>query len=408
MEKATFFDERERMPQADREARLFVMLPKTIAAAKRAERYAGLLAGIDPFSVTDREALANLPVLRKSSLPEWQKESPPFAGLVADPLREFSRLYSSPGPIFEAEEAITDPWKMARALYAAGIRVGDVVLNTFSYHLTPGGFIFDSAARALQCPVIPAGPGNTAQQLELIAAFRPSVYLGVPDFLKTLLEAWRGGSSDTFPIMKAAVSGAAFPPSLQQELSSAGIEAYQTYATADLGCIAFETPAREGLVINEDIIVEIVRPGTGIPVDDGEVGEVVVTNLSLRRPLIRFALGDLSAILSGFSPCGRTSRRLRGWLGRADQATKVKGMFVRPEQIAEIAKRHRELGRLRLVISRANETDSMVLHAEAAAADIAKAVEETMLVVTKLRGKVIIAEPGTLPNDGKVIVDERG
>lgn len=272
MEKATFFDERELMPQADREARLFAVLPNTIAAAMRAGRYAELLAGTDPLSVTDREALAKLPVLRKSNLPEWQKTSPPFAGLVAGQLKEFSRLYSSPGPIFEAEEAATDPWKMARALYAAGIRAGDVVLNTLSYHLTPGGFIFDSAARALQCPVIPAGPGNTSQQLELIAAFRPSVYLGVPDFLKTLFEAWQGGSSDAFPIRKAVVSGAAFPLSLQQELSAAGVDAYQTHATADLGCMAFETPAREGLVINEDIIVEIVRLGTGTPVDAGEVG----------------------------------------------------------------------------------------------------------------------------------------
>jgi phenylacetate-CoA ligase len=347
-------------------------------------------------------------VVRKSELPALQKASPPFGGFVADPLGAFSHLFTSPGPINEPEAAEADPWRAARALFAAGFRRGDVVLNTFSYHLVPGGFILDSGARALGCAVIPAGPGQTEQQLDVIEAFRPAAYCGTPDFLKILLDAAEKAGRDASSIKRAVVSGAAFPKSLQEEVSSRGVDAYQAYATADFGIIAYETSAREGMVVNEDFLVEIVRPGTGDPVPEGEVGEIVVTSLNLHHPWIRLALGDLTAVTPGRSACGRTNTRIRGWMGRADQTAKVKGMFVRPEQVAEIGKRHPELTRLRLVVTRDGETDAMTLRAEAASAEgLGAAVAATLQTVTKLRGAVEIVPPGSLPNDGKVISDER-
>jgi phenylacetate-coenzyme A ligase PaaK-like adenylate-forming protein len=347
--------------------------------------------------------------LRKSELPELQKGALPFGGLVAEPAGSFSRLFISPGPILEPEITGSDPWGMARCLTAAGLRAGDVVLNTFSYHMTPGGFIFDSGARALDCAVIPAGPGNTEQQLELIGAYRPTAYCGTPDFLKILLDAAASAGRDVSSIKRAVVSGAAFPRGLQEEIKVRGIDAYQAYATADLGLIAYETSAREGMMVNEDIIVEIVRPGTGDPVPIGDVGEVVVTKLDQKHPWIRLALGDLTAALAGVSACGRTNMRIKGWLGRADQTTKVKGMFVRPEQIAEIAQRHPELGRLRLIVTRDKATDVMTLMAEVGSTDssLASSVAATLQTVTKLKGKVELTEIGRLPNDGKVIEDRR-
>jgi len=283
------------------------------------------------------------------------------------------------------------------------------VLNTFSYHLTPGGFILDGGARAVGCAVIPAGPGNSEQQLDLIEHLRPTAYTGTPDFLKILLDAAATARRDASSLKRAAVSGAAFPPSLQAEIKARGVDAYQLYATADLGVVAYETSAREGMVVNEDVLVEIVRPGTGDPVPDGEVGEVVVTSFDPHHPWIRLALGDLSAIVPGASPCGRTNTRIRGWMGRADQTTKVKGMFVRPEQVAEIVRRHPELGRLRLVIARAGETDAMTLKVESSAHDasLSDRILESLRTVTKLGGKVEFAAPGALPNDGKVIDDTR-
>jgi phenylacetate-CoA ligase len=323
---------------------------------------------------------------------------------VADPPGAFARLFTSPGPILEGERAGADPWHMARAFFAAGFRAGDVVLNTFSYHLTPGGWIMDGGLRALGCAVIPAGPGNTEAQLDLIAAYRPAGYVGTPDFLKILLDA--AGDRDVSCLRRALVSGAAFPPSLQAEIAARGIAAFQMYGTADLGCVAYETEAREGLVVAEDVLVEIVRPGTGDPVPDGEVGEVVVTVLDPAHPVLRLALGDLSAVLPGVSPCGRTNTRIVGWRGRADQTAKVKGMFVRPEQVAEIAARHPGIGRLRLVITREGEQDAMTLRAEAPAA-MTGALAATLQAVTRLRGTVEALPPGSLPNDGKVIADER-
>ena len=406
---AETFDSRDVQEPATREADLVRRLPDVLRAALAAPAYGERLKGIDPASVTSREALAQLPILRKSELPALQKASPPFGGFVSAPVSSFGRLFTSPGPIFEPEGRGADPWGAARALFAAGFRAGDVVLNTFGYHLTPGGFIMDSGARALNCVVIPAGPGNTEQQLDVVEALKPVAYCGTPDFLKILLDAAEKAGRDARSIRKALCSGAAFPKSLQDEIARRGIDAYQAYATADVGMIAYETTAREGMVVNEDLILEIVRPGTGDPVPEGEVGEVVVTNLDSNYPQIRLALGDLSAVVPGPSPCGRTGMRIKGWMGRADQTTKVKGMFVRPEQIAEIGKRHPELGRLRLVVTREGEADAMTLRAESAAPGegLRAAVTATLQGATKLKGAVDLVAPGTLPNDGKVIADER-
>jgi phenylacetate-CoA ligase len=375
-----------------------------------APAYAERLKGVDPASVTDRAALARLPVLRKADLPALHKAAPPFGGLVTGPPGSFGRLFTSPGPIFEPEAVHADPWRGARALFAAGFRLGDVVLNTFSYHLTPGGFIFDTSARALGCAVIPAGPGNTAAQFELIEAYRPIGYSGTPDFLKILLDAAESAGRDISSIKRALVSGAAFPKSLQDEIKSRGVDAYQAFGTAELGLIAFETPAHEGMTVNEDLIMEIVRPSSGDPVAEGDVGEIVVTSLDRRHPWVRLALGDLTAALPGHSPCGRSNMRIKGWMGRADQATKVKGMFVRPEQVAEIGKRHPELGRLRLIVTREGETDVMTLRAEVAVAndELRATVAATLRNVAKLNGAVDLVEIGYLPNDGNLIVDERG
>jgi len=403
------YDTRETRDPGAREAELFSLLPDILRRAMQAPAYAGRLGGVDPGSVTSRAALAKLPVLRKSELPALHKASPPFGGFVAGAPGAFSRLFTSPGPIFEPEAAHSDPWRGARALFATGFRPGDVVLNTFSYHLTPGGFIFDMSARALGCAVIPAGPGNIEAQFELIEAYRPVGYSGTPDFLKILIDAAAGADRDISSIRRALVSGAAFPPSLQKEVRSHGIDAYQAFGTADLGMVAFETPARDGMVVNEDLILEIVKPGTGEPVAPGDVGEIVVTSLDGEHPWIRLALGDLTAALPGISPCGRTNMRIKGWMGRADQTTKVKGMFVRPEQIAEIARRHPALGRLRLVVTRENETDVMTLRAESTAPSEALSAEvaATLRTVTKLGGAVELIGAGALPNDGKVISDER-
>jgi phenylacetate-CoA ligase len=404
------YDALETRAPAEREAELFSRLPGVLHKAMAAPAYAERLSGIDPVRVSNRAALAGLPVLRKADLPALHKAAPPFGGLVPGLPGSFARLFTSPGPIFEPEPVYTDPWRGARALFAAGFRPGEVVLNTFSYHLTPGGFIFDASARALGCAVIPAGPGNTEAQFELIEAYRPVGYSGTPDFLKILLDLALSAGRDVSSIKRALVSGAAFPKSLQEEIKYRGVEAYQAFGTADLGLIAFETRARDGMVVNEDLIMEIVRPGTGDPVAEGDVGEIVVTSLDLHHPWIRLALGDLTAVLSGLSPCGRSNMRIKGWMGRADQTTKIKGMFVRPEQVAEIGKRHPELGRLRLVVTRKAETDVMTLRAEVAMPtdQLREAVTATLRRIAKLGGGVELVAPRSLPNDGKVIADERG
>ena len=403
------YDALETREPAEREAELFSRLPGVLRQAMAAPAYAERLKGIDPAGVTSRAALARLPVLRKADLPALHRAAPPFGGLVTGPPGSFGRLFTSPGPIFEPEGTHADPWRGARALFAAGFRPRDLVLNTFSYHLTPGGFIFDASARALGCAVIPAGPGNTEAQFELIEAYRPVGYSGTPDFLKILLDAAAGAGRDMSSVKRALVSGAAFPKSLQEAIKSRGVEAYQAFGTADIGLIAFETEAREGMVVNEGLILEIVRPGTGDPVAEGDVGEIVVTSLDPHHPWIRLAIGDLTAALPGRSPCGRSNLRIKGWMGRADQTTKVKGMFVRPEQIAEIGKRHPDLGRLRLVVMRTGETDVMTLRCECASPGEAlrNEIASTLRTVTKLSGVVELMAPGSLPNDGKVIADER-
>ncbi|GMV59294.1 MAG: hypothetical protein AMXMBFR72_23920 [Betaproteobacteria bacterium] len=406
---AEFFDARETRDPEDRERDLAARLPALVAAALRAPGWRRHLGDVDPRAIDSRAALARLPVLRKGDLIALQKQAPPFAELVPETPGLFGRLFTSPGPIYEPEGRHDDAWRSARGLFAAGFRRGDILLNTFSYHLTPGGFILDSGARALGCAVIPAGPGNTEQQLDIVGQLRPSGYSGTPDFLKILLDAATASGRDVSSIRKAVVSGAAFPPTLQAEIKARGIDAYQLYATADLGLIAYETAARDGLIVNEDVLLEVVRPGTGDPVAHGEVGEVVVTSFDDHHPWIRLALGDLTAALPGTSACGRTNVRIKGWLGRADQTTKVKGMFVRPEQIAEIAKRHPELGRIRLVVARVGEADAMTLRAEAAQRSdaLAAAIGESLRAITKLGGSVEIVAPGALPNDGKVIDDTR-
>lgn len=398
-----------RDPEA-REQSQFGLLPDLIRLAiEKAPGWAQHLGGVEAAGVTSREALAKLPILRKASLKELQGARVPFGGLATAEGGALGRIFMSPGPIFEPEGLGEDWWRTARALYAAGIRKSDIVHNTFAYHLTPGGWILDAGARALGCTVIAAGPGNTEQQLEAIQHLKPTVYVGVPDYLKILLDKAKEARKDASSIKRASVGGGALFPSLRAEYKQRGIATYQTYATADLGIIAYESTALEGMIVDEGVILEIVRPGTGDPVPSGEVGEVVVTSFNRDYPMIRLATGDLSAVLEGSSPCGRTNMRIKGWLGRADQTTKVKGMFVHAENIAELAKRHPCLGRLRLVVGRAGEQDMMTLKAEAAQveAGLKERIAETLQAVTKLKGDVEIVAPGTLPNDGKVIADER-
>jgi phenylacetate-CoA ligase len=403
------YDNLESRDPEERERDFFGRLPDFIALALSAPGWAKHLAGINMCAVTSRAALAKLPVLRKADLVALQKEDPPFGGFNVTAPGKVRRLLMSPGPIFEPEGEGRDVWGTARALFAAGLRPGAIVHNSFSYHLTPGGFIMESGARALGCAVIPAGTGNTEQQLEAIAHFKPSGYLGTPDFLKVLLDAAAKAGKDASSLERGLVSGAALPHSLRQELASRGVAVLQCYATADLGVIAYESEAREGMIVNETLLVEIVRPGTGDPVAEGEVGEVVVTAFNPDYPMIRLATGDLSAAMLGRSPCGRSNMRIAGWMGRADQSAKVKGMFVHPAGMAEVGKRHPELGRLRLSITRADEQDVMTLLAECAApADgLQDAVAATLQSVTKLKGEVRLVAPGSLPNDGKVIADER-
>ncbi len=406
----THFDQLETRDPEQRERAQFALMPDFLRRTiELAPGWARHLQGVDPSAVASRKALAKLPVLRKSDLLEMQAAEPPLAGLATVALGQMSRVFLSPGPIFEPEGHGTDWWRTARALYAAGLRKGDIVHNTFAYHLTPGGWILDAGARALGCAVIAAGPGNTEQQLDAIQHLKPTAYVGVPDYLKILLDKAKEAGRDASSIKKAVVSGGALFPSLRAEYTSRGVDTYQVYATADLGIIAYESGPREGMIIDEGVIVEIVKPGTGDPVPEGDVGEIVVTSFNRDYPMIRLATGDMSAVLAGKSPCGRTNMRIKGWMGRADQTTKVKGMFVRPEQIAALAKRHPELGRIRLVVGRAGEQDTMTLKAESSDRSPAAqaAVAESLQGLTKLKGEVELVAPGSLPNDGKVIADER-
>ncbi|MCB1510271.1 MAG: AMP-binding protein [Hyphomicrobiaceae bacterium] len=404
------FDALETRAPEQRERAQFGLLPGVIRRAMDcAPGWQAHLADVDPKSVTSRSELSKLPVIRKSALKELQAARPPFGGFATNEPRAIGRIFMSPGPIFEPEGRSEDWWRSSRALFAAGFRAGDVVHNTFAYHLTPGGWILDAGARALGCIVIPAGPGNTEQQLETIAHLRPTAYVGVPDYLKILLDKAADAGRDTSSFKRALVSGGALFPSLRQDYLDRGISVFQVYATADAGAIAYESEALEGMIVDEGVILEIVRPGTGDPLPPGEVGEVVVTTFNRDYPMIRLATGDLSAVLPGVSPCGRTNMRIKGWMGRADQTTKVKGMFIHPEQIAKISARHPELGRLRLVVGREGEQDTMVLKAESInhAPELVEALAATLQDVTKLKGAIQLTAPETLPNDGIVIADER-
>jgi phenylacetate-CoA ligase len=406
-----FFDARETRPPEERERALMKELPAAVLHAfTHAPAYRRRDPALVPEEVRDRRALAKLRVLRKSELAELQKADPPFGGLVTVPAGQAGRLFASPGGYFELEARRADPWRGSRALHAAGIRAGDVVHVSFSYHLTPAASMVESGAHALGCAVIPGGTAPTDAQATAVAQFRATAYAGTPSFLKILLDRGAELGLDFSALTRASVSAEALPASLRQALGERGVRTLQWYGTADVGLIAYESPAMEGLVLDEEVILEIVRPGTGDPVPDGEVGEVVVTVLSPEYPLLRFATGDLSAILPGTSPCGRTNVRIRGWMGRADQSTKVRGMFVHPSQLAELQRRHPELKRVRLVVSRPGDLDVMTLRAEVEPEKrgaLAAALVTTLRDLTQLRGEVELVEPGSLPNDGKVIEDSR-
>ena len=405
------YDALETRDPTARERALMQALPAQIAHAKSGtDWYARSLADIDPASVTSREALAALPVTRKHSLIEAQKAAPPLAGLNALALGDAAVAFTSPGPIFEVMGTRADYYGGARSLHAAGLRKGDIVQNSFSYHLTPGGWIFHDSARALGCPVIPAGIGNTEQQAQVMAQYRPKGHAGTPDYLKAILEKGDELGLDISSVKCAIVgAGPLFPP-LRVWYGERGIHVFNTFGTAELGIVAYETSAQNGMVIAEDKIAEVVVPGTGEPVANiGDVGELVVTLLSPEVPLIRFATGDLTALTDASSPCGRTNVRMLGWMGRADQTTKVRGMFVHPEQIADIVKRHPEIPKARLVVDAVDGKDAPHLRIEAASADpaLAEAAAQSFQTVCKLRATVEIVEPGALPNDGKVIEDVR-
>jgi phenylacetate-CoA ligase len=410
----SFYDALETRDPAQREAHLLASLPRQIAHAQRATTaLAQILADVDATTITTRPALACLPVTRKPDLFERQKAGRPddlFGGFSS--LRRgrgMPRIFSSPGPVYEPDGAARDYWRIGRALFAAGFRAGDLVHNAFSYHMTPGAFMMESGAHAIGCTVFPAGVGQTEQQLQAMAELRPDAYTGTPSFLRILLEKAQSTGCDITTLRKGLTGGEALPPTLRDWFAGQGVAVYQSYATADLGLIAYETEAREGMVVDEAVIVEIVRPGTGDPVPPGEVGEVVVTTLNPDYPLIRFGTGDLSALLPGQCPTGRTNARIKGWMGRADQTTKIRGMFVHPGQVAEIARRFPEVVKARLVVSGEMANDLMTLKVEARGTPqgLDSRIADAIRDVTKLRGDVQLLQPGSLPNDGKVIEDAR-
>ncbi|QDZ30025.1 phenylacetate--CoA ligase family protein [Noviherbaspirillum sp. UKPF54] len=402
-----------RAPQL-READLMTRLPQLVARARCAPGWMRTLDGVNPRDVTSRAALAQLPVTRKSDLKQLQQEAMPFGGLNATPVRELRRLFMSPGPIFDPEGQGVDWWRFARPMAAAGLRAGDVVQNCFSYHFTPAAYMVEGGAARLGCPVIPAGIGQTEMQVQAMAALQPDAYIGTPSFLKIIIEKAREMNADISSVRRAVVGAEALPPSLRAWFHDNGVPTVlQMYGSADIGNIAYETQTggkvNPGMIVDEDLILEIVRPGTGDPLPEGEVGEVVVTSFNPDYPLLRFATGDLSAVLPGASPCGRTNTRIRGWMGRADQTTKVRAMFVHPAQVAEVARRHPAILKARLVVSGEMANDVMTLHCEVAqaAAVPVEAIVATIRDITKLRGEVMLVPPGSLPNDGKVIEDAR-
>ena len=399
------FDDLETRSADQRAADLAKALPQQIARAQGLPGYGDTLKGVDASQITSAAALADLPVLRKSELGKAQAAQAPFGGFTTKPVTEFSHVFQSPGPIYEPSSNDPDWWRMGRFLHAAGIGAGDVVHNCFGYHLTPAGMIFESGARAVGATVLPAGTGQTELQVTAARDVGSTAYAGTPDYLKVILEK-ADAMGVELKITKAAVGGGALFPSLRAFYQERGITCLQSYATADLGNIAYESPAMEGLIVDEQVIVEIVTPGTGIPVAPGEVGEVVVTTLNPDYPLIRFATGDLSAVLEGESPCGRTNMRIKGWMGRADQTTKIKGMFVRPEQVAALVAQHEEIEKARVIASREGEADVMTVQIETAGVD-KDAYARSVADLLKLKGRVELVAPGSLPRDGLVIEDTR-
>ncbi|WP_293575295.1 phenylacetate--CoA ligase family protein [Phaeobacter sp.] len=401
----TFFDELETRSADSRASDLAAQLPAQIARAQQAPGYGAALAEVDASTITSADALAALPVLRKSDLSKAQSVAPPFGGFAVKPAHGFAHVFQSPGPIYEPGGTDHDWWRMGRFLHAVGIGAGDIVQNCFGYHLTPAGMIFENGARAVGAAVLPAGTGQTELQVTAARDVGVTAYAGTPDYLKVILDrADKMGVE--LNISKAAVGGGALFPSLRQEYADRGISCLQSYATADLGSIAYESAAMDGMIVDEQVIVEIVTPGTGTPVAPGEVGEVVVTTLNPDYPLIRFATGDLSAVLPGQSPCGRTNMRIKGWMGRADQATKIKGMFVRPEQVAALVEKHDEIVKARVIASRDGEMDAMTVQIEAQQGDEI-AFSRSVIEVLKLKGRVEVVAPGALPKDGLVIEDQR-
>jgi phenylacetate-CoA ligase len=413
--KREFFGKLEARPAKKREAALMAELPRLIAhAKKRAPGFARILAEVDPRKIKSRKALATLPVTRKSDLATLQKETPPLGGLNATPVEKLGKLFISPGPIYDPEGRGRDWWRTARGLFAGGFRAGDRVLNTFAYHFTPAGSMLESGAAALGCTVIPTGTGQTEMQVAAIRDLQINAFVGTPSFLKLIVEKADELKVDISSLRKAHVGAEYLPPQLRTSLRERGIHVSQTYASADLGLIAYESlmpdgSVNPGMILDERLILEIVRPGTGDPVAPGEVGEVVITSFNKDYPLIRFATGDLSAVLPGTSPCGRTNVRIKGWMGRADQSTKVRAMFVTPRQVADVVRRHPEIARARLVVEGEVGHDRMTLRCEVSAhtKDLSEAIVHSIRDVTKLRGEVELVAPGSLPNDGKVIEDLR-
>jgi phenylacetate-CoA ligase len=410
-----YFDKLETRSPKTRETALMAALPKLVAHAKRrAPGFARILVDVNPSTIRSRKALASLPVTRKSDLASLQKELPPLGGLNAAPVEKLAKIFISPGPIFEPQGHGKDWWRTARALFAAGFRAGDRVANTFAYHFTPAGSMMESGAIALGCTVVPTGTGQTEMQVAAIRDLAINGFVGTPSFLRLIVEKADELKADISSLKKAHVGAEFLPPALRASLRQRGIQVSQSYASADLGLIAYESlmpdgTVNEGMIVDEGLILEIVRPGTGDPVAPGEVGEVVITSFNKDYPLIRFATGDLSAMLTGTSPCGRTNVRIKGWMGRADQSTKVRAMFVTPRQVNEIVRRHPEIARARLVVEGEVGNDRMTLKCEVqeSLSNLAEAIVGSIREVTKLRGEVELVAPGSLPNDGKVIEDLR-
>jgi phenylacetate-coenzyme A ligase PaaK-like adenylate-forming protein len=401
----SFYDSLETRSADERAADFAVALPALFERAKTVPGYNGRFQGLNPADYCDAASLAGLPVLRKSELGKAQAANPPFGGFTTKPASGFGHVFQSPGPIYEPGGLDKDWWRFGRVLHAVGIGPGDIVQNCFGYHLTPAGMLFESGARAVGAAVLPAGTGQSELQVTAARDVGVTAYAGTPDFLKVILDK-ANEMGVTLGITKATVGGGALFPSLRAEYADRGISCLQSYATADLGNIAYESSAMEGMIVDEHVIVEIVTPGTGDPVPEGEVGEVVVTSLNPDYPLIRFATGDLSAVMTGQSPCGRTNMRIKGWMGRADQTTKIKGMFVRPEQVAALVAKHDEISKARVIASRQGEMDVMTVQIEASGGD-ELAFAATIKDVLKLKGAIEVVAPGTLPKDGLVIEDKR-